>query len=333
MKYVFVLLFFIPVMAYADQGSFIIQPVNGGAWAINGTNGNIDFANSDSESVIQAALWNLPHGGTVFVQSGFWNITRTLVIPGNVNLIGEGINKTVYQRNLDSKEFAIYLGYGNNSIFSNFSFDGNYLKNTHNVNGTGMQDGSDIYVAGNNDIVSNFKSYNYSREAIKTDGKNNLIEDCTMTGPKNYSQQAYGILSAYTSTILLIQNCNINGNHLSAIYMGGNSVFVDNTVSENHYQTYPTGGGQIAADGDRNIFSAMYNNTVGKGGGFVTDGLEVGQHKALLARNHISNNQNGISIDLNSPVLEYQNTITNSSRMCLNNQGFNQVININNICQ
>jgi hypothetical protein len=105
----------------------------------NGINANI---------VIQEALDNLPAlvGGTIFLKKGIYNLSATLLLAGNISIIGEDRNLTILKLNnnvnddvirsidFDTLSYTGFVGTNNNNTIANLTIDGNAENQTASGN-------------------------------------------------------------------------------------------------------------------------------------------------------------------------------------------------------
>ena len=117
--------------------SYIIFKDTTYTYAQNGLNGNIDFRSLDSTDVILFAIeiTEFNGGGTIFIKSGIYNLTRSLHTGSNISLIGENFGSTIFKMS----DFANTKMIDDINIQSNIS-----IKNiTFDANGLNQMDGID----------------------------------------------------------------------------------------------------------------------------------------------------------------------------------------------
>jgi len=70
--------------------SYIIYVENGVYYAKNGLTGQIEFSGTNAGTVIQQAINALANGGSIYIKSGIYSISSTIVLKSDIQLIGEG---------------------------------------------------------------------------------------------------------------------------------------------------------------------------------------------------------------------------------------------------
>ena len=72
---------------------------------------------------LNSALTNCPAGGTIFLEAGYYALSTTLTITKQINIIGEGINKSIIVLGMDETH-GIYINDEDYITFKGFTIDG-----------------------------------------------------------------------------------------------------------------------------------------------------------------------------------------------------------------
>jgi len=111
---------------YAETASYIIFKEGDMVYAKNGSTGKIDFSGTDASTVIQSAIDNLP-SGKIYIKAGTYIISSAIAPKSNIEIVGEGINKTV----LDASNQGCAIFHQTTSI-NNFAIRDLYLLSENN---------------------------------------------------------------------------------------------------------------------------------------------------------------------------------------------------------
>jgi len=230
-------------------------------------------------------------GGTVYAPEGTYLIGSQLTLPAKVGLRGAGMGATVLKRSPTYKGDFIWSGPGTgaafNAVLEDFTLDGNYPARAGGL-------GVEIRITGPRTTIRRLETKNPGYQAISADmGSNSQIIDCVITGNGSATTggAAMGIWAAVKSIKnLTIARCKITNWTVNGVFGGATNLVVDsNYFANNHIQTSPVGGGQIATNPSGTII--VVNNRIEAGGGSATDGLEINNIPWYVAFNTITGQQ------------------------------------------
>jgi len=117
------------ILKYPEQtASYIIfgRDTNGDGvadiiYAKNCSSGEIEFYGADASTVIQNAIDALTSGGIIFIRSGEYNLTATLILDDSIEIVGEGFS-TVLKGSLTT---LLKIDQAKNVIVKNIQFINN----------------------------------------------------------------------------------------------------------------------------------------------------------------------------------------------------------------
>lgn len=169
-----------PHLTTLDQVA-IANPITGQQITVKGLN-DIRFANQFPS--IQDAINDLPDGGgTVYIPSGSYPISSTVLLIDNLSFIGEGPGKTVLQLVSGSNCNIINLGVNTqNVLIENITLDGN----RYNQGDETLYQlfGISGFAADSNIFIRNVEVKNVKEQGIAINGDNIRIEGCIVDNSK-----------------------------------------------------------------------------------------------------------------------------------------------------
>lgn len=291
----------------------------------NDTNNHMILNDSDTSNVLNN-MTKVMSNIEIDVKNNHYILNHKIVLlnPGII-LKGDSINGTIFSRNYNVSDDLIRIR-GNNDKLQDFTVDGN---SKNNIGNSGSEE---IGIVSNNVQIYNIEVKNFSHIGIASNGKYVNINSCKIYGNSTASPfSSYGIWSASLTSIITIQNCDIENNELSGIYGGGYTNIINNYLSGNHIQTSPVGGGQIAVDAGTNIFSNIFGNIILNGGGIYTDGVEIGSGNSTITNNYVTSPDDGIVIDQGPVNAIISDNIIKATRNQIVTNGLSNVITSNNL--
>lgn len=139
--------------ALKSQSYIIFKDSTTYTYAQNGLNGNIDFRGLDSTDVILFAIekTELNGGGSIFIKSGLYILTKSIHLGSNISLIGENIGSTVFKMSdfANTKMFDD-VNIQSNIEIKNITFDANGI---NQIDGTSRNDLVPIYLKNKTNII------------------------------------------------------------------------------------------------------------------------------------------------------------------------------------
>jgi len=123
---------------------------DGSMYYAKNSSGNVEYSNSDFVTLVQNVIdkLNSEGGGQIFFKPGTYNMTNTITLKSNVQLVGSGIEKTIFRLNdnvnkdmINSTDSVSYV------IIQGITFDGN---GDHQSSGHGIHANLHISIIRNN---------------------------------------------------------------------------------------------------------------------------------------------------------------------------------------
>jgi len=215
--------------------------------------------------------------------------TQVAISTAGVHLKGMGRLSTIIQRTSGLTIPPISIS-GSNCVVEDLKFDGS--QNTANAN-------ADLEIASGADatLIRNVEFNNFYDTGMSIGGTNTTVETCRFIAATSGTRGTYGIWSdpgtgtpanGITITKSTFKNVNTN----AYFGTGLNLKIIDNHFVNNHRQSSPTGGGQIAVKDDTANYNIIIsNNTIGTGGGSAASGIEVDSRNMTITGNTIYGQQ------------------------------------------
>ena len=272
--------------------SYIVFKVGGMVYTRNGLTGQVELGSTDASTVIQAVLDALsPGGGRVVIRRGVYEIRRTLRIPSNVVLAGEGASTVLINRTgatmIQNKGFGASPDY--NIFVEDIYFDGGGLDYS-------IIDFSPV----NNVAVRRCVFTNVGARAALaiSDGSN-------FTVVNNYFMPPFGGDCFYSNNAkhLIVQGNHFEGAGDTGVAVDGSVEatrisIIGNTFLNCHYQAVSHGGNVNK--------SAIAGNTISGGRGGIrldTFGYPEKPNLITINGNIISDTTFGVRLNVHSALV------------------------------
>ena len=262
---------------YQMGASYIISTDGTNVYARNGQTGAIDYNGTDAASVIQSALNALGTvGGKIFIKAGTYLITKSISVPANTEIEGEGwATELKIPDGFNANIKVLYIN-GDNVVIKNIKLNGNREAQT-----TGLIVGVQVASGYKNLHVENCLFQSFMLNAIGAIGYYHSIINNVFTD--------IGSIAVTTGAYYILIEGNMFYSNLgSAIWAGG----YYNSIVGNQIIDGASDG--IVVDGSRfALISGNYlNGNAGRGMFFGTYG------EAVIVGNEIRNSgQHGIFIE------------------------------------
>jgi hypothetical protein len=203
--------------------------------------------------------------------SGTFLVNSTVTFPAGAKVTGAGIGATTVKHgpSLPSSSAMLILSSAGGCILEDVSLDGNASGAITSITAEIAMGSSGL-----RNILRRTRVFNCTRIGVECAGAG-LIQDCTLTGPNSATVNGtFGVWADVSTAECTVTNCIISDWRLNGVFSGGITNVFNCTFSNNHLQTSPVGGGQVAS-GSTLSSSIVSGNTFKAALGGAASGIEL----------------------------------------------------------
>jgi len=156
---------------YEITPDYLIYKDDADTVAVNGSTGVEDSRNTDSATVINAAIAALPTGGVIYIKGGLYWITATIDIGATHGIKIEGAgshgaNATTLTLANGANCNLIHVGSGRHPILENMSLEGNKGHQTGTSNGVDVDRGASVDLHAYDIYSNHFLSHGWNIDGM-----------------------------------------------------------------------------------------------------------------------------------------------------------------------
>lgn len=247
--------------------------------------GAIGNGTADDGTAILAAIAAVPSsGGNLYFPAGTYYMGTTYVNSGKqMNVFGDGMGASTLLFGT-AVNTTFWCLSGQYSSVQDLTISGNWPNNN-------VHDFALLELAADDMLVNRVEVKAMRALGIQVDRDHCKILNSRFIGPNTGTVATMPVWFNFDGTAI-IKDFEVHGNTflnsgLGGLFGGANGLKITNNYfKNNHLQTTPTGGGQMAIGGTGVLISG---NIIESGGGVATSGMEMNASNCVIAHNYIKN--------------------------------------------